>query len=666
MKPVTTDRIRNVALVGHGGAGKTTLAEAMLLESGTIKRTGSVEDGTSVCDFDPEEQRRGISVSLAVAPLAFDDHKVNLIDTPGYADFVGDVAAGLRVADLAIFVVSAVEGVEVGTETAWRLAEAENIPRAVFITKLDRERASFDRTLTALKSAFGNGIAPLELPIGQENDFRGVIDLLEDRARTYSDGTATEGPIPEELASTEHEVHEALVEGIVVGDDALMERYLADEKVDVGELAHALASGIASADVFPVLCGSGSEHVGIDRLLRFIVDEGPAPTDQGGPPAALVFKTVADPYVGRVNLFKVLAGPVRVDDHLTNVRTGADARLHQITTIRGKEQEPTSEVPVGDLAAVAKLTDTTTGDVLAAPGSTATAEPLTAPVPVLATAIRATSKADDDKLATALHRLDDEDPSLQVRRNDRTHQVVLRGMGETHLSLAIARLHDKFGVQVDEEPVKVEYRETVTGSAEAEGKHKKQSGGHGQFGVATIRLEPGPPGTGLEFVDAVVGGAIPRPFIPAVEKGIRDAMEHGGVRGFPVVDVKVTLLDGKHHSVDSNEMSFKMAGSLAFRSAMADAHPVVLEPISELVVTVPDEFQGDVMGDLNAKRGRIQGSASLGRGDAEIVAHVPTSELQRYAIDLRSMTHGRGTFAVSHDGYEQVPAHLVDRLSADN
>ncbi len=665
MKPVPTERIRNVALVGHGGSGKTTLAEAMLFESGAIPRTGRVEDGNTVCDFDPEEVRRGISVSLALAPLEFEGHKVNIIDTPGYADFVGDVAAGVRAADLAVFVVSAVEGVEVGTQTAWRLAEAEGIPRAIFVTKLDRERASFERTLDQLKEQFGAGVAPLELPIGSEADFRGVIDLLEDTAVLYTDGTRSEGPIPGELADEEHSVHEALVEGIVVADDDLMERYLAEDDIDAKELAAALASGIAGAEVFPVLCGSATGRIGVDRLLRFVVEEGPAPPVAAGPTAALTFKTVADPYVGRVNLLKVLAGTIHTDDHLTNRRTGSDARLHQLTTMRGKEQEAVDEVPTGDIVAVAKLADTVTGDVLAASGAEVEVEALPAPPPVLATAIRAASKADEDKLATALHRLEDEDRALRVDRNEETGQLLLNGMGETHLSLALARLKDKFGVEVEQEAVQVPYRETVTGTAEAEGKHKKQSGGHGQFGVANIRLEPLERSAGFEFENAIVGGAIPRQFIPAVEKGVVEAMGAGGARGYPVVDVKVTLFDGKHHSVDSNEMSFKMAGSLAFKAAMADAEPIVLEPISELVVTVPEEYQGDIMGDLNAKRGRIQGSASLGRGETEITAEVPTSEIVRYAIDLRSLTQGRGRFEARHLRYDPLPTHLVDKIAKE-
>jgi elongation factor G len=670
-----TARIRNVALVGHGGSGKTSLAEALLFHAGAITRPGRVEDGTTVCDFDPEAARRQISVSLAVAPYVHDGddglgYKVNLIDTPGYADFVGDVAAALRVADLAVFVVSAVEGVEVQTEIAWRLAEERRIPRAIFVNKLDRERASFDRTLDELKERFGAGVAPLELPIGNESDFRGVIDLLEDTAVTYANGSGaagstvgSEGPIPEELVDTEHAVHDAIVEGIVVADDDLMERYLADDTIEVKELVHALAAGIADASVFPVLCGSATKLVGIDRLARFIVEEGPAPAlgdgSDEGPTALLVFKTLVDPYVGRINLFKVLQGTLDHDVVLVNGRTVTDERLHQLVTLRGKDQEPTDHVVAGDLAAVAKLTATTTGDVLAVRGADISVEPFVGPEPVLAIAIHPKSKADDDKLATALHRLLDEDPSLHLERNAETHQTLLWGMGETHLGIAQERLARKLGVEVETEPVKVAYRETITTTAEAEGKYKKQTGGHGQFGIASIRVEPLPRGADFEWHDAIVGGSIPKNLIPAVEKGVREAMEHGGVFGFPVVDVRVTCFDGKFHSVDSSEMSFKMAGSIGFKEAMAKAGPILLEPVSELVVTAPEANQGDILGDLNAKRGRIQGASAVGNGEVEIVASVPTSEILRYAIDLRSMTHGRGRFEVAHSHYDPVPTHLA-------
>ena len=666
MKTFPTAKIRNVALVGHGGAGKTTLAEALLFATGATTRMGKVEDGTTVADFDPEEQRRGISVSLALAPFEFDGHKVNVIDAPGYADFVGDVSAALQAADLALFVVSAVEGVEVQTEIAWKLAEQRGIPRAIFVNKLDRERASFSRTLDTLKERFGAGVAPLQLPIGEEAALTGVVELLNDVAVTYSDGntTGTEGEVPADMASEEHEVHDALVEGIVVGDDDLMERYLGDEKIEIDELAHALADGIASGSVFPVLCGSATKMIGVDRLAKFLVEEAPAPGGGDGAAAAQVFKTIVDPYVGHVNLFKVLQGTLKHDDVLANLRTKADERLHQLFTMRGKEQDTVTEVAAGDIAAVAKLNDVATGDVLAAKGTSIDVDDFPQPEPVLAVAIHAKSKADEDKLANALHRLQDEDPVLRIERNPETHQTLLRGMGETHLSIALEKLARKFGVEVESEEVRVAYRETIASEAEAEGKIKKQTGGHGQFAVAWLRVEPTERGAGMEFVDKIVGGVIPRNYIPAVEKGVMETAESGGALGFPIVDVRVTCFDGKHHSVDSSEMAFKTAASHGLKDAMAKAGPVLLEPISELVVIVPEANQGDIMGDLNGKRGRIQGSGAIGGGEVEIVATVPTSEVLRYAIDLRSMTGGRGRFTLRHSHYDPVPAHLVDKIAA--
>jgi elongation factor G len=665
VKTVSSPMIRNVALVGHGGAGKTTLAEALLFVAGAINRMGRVEDGNTVCDFDPEEQKRTISVSLALAPFEWEGHKVNVLDAPGYADFVGDVAAALRVADLAVFVVSAVEGVEVQTEVVWRLAEARGMPRAIFVNKLDRERASFTRTLEQLKDRFGAGVAPLELPLGEEAAFRGVVDLLTDQAVTYegTTGRGSVGPVPDDMATEEHSVHDALVEGIVVADDDLMERYLGDETIPVDELEHALATGIADATVFPVLCGSATKLIGVDRVARFITEDGPAPTTTEGPPAAFVFKTVVDPYVGRVNLFRVLQGTIEPDATLVNDRTMTEERLHQLVSLRGKDQEPLKSAIAGDIAAVAKLSDTTTGDVLGARGADLDVERLERTEPVLPVAIRAKSKGDEDKLANALHRLQDEDPALRVERNAETHQTLLWGMGETHLGIARERLQRKFGVTVETDDVKVAYRETITTSAEAEGRYKKQTGGHGQFGVAFLRVEPRERGAGFEFIDAIVGGAIPRQFIPAVEKGITETMQSGGVYGYPVVDVAVSCFDGKYHSVDSSEMSFKMAGSIGFKEAMAKANPILLEPISELVVMAPESAQGDIMGDLNSKRGRIQGSSSIGNREVEIVALVPTSEILRYAIDLRSLTAGRGRFVMQHSHYDPVPSQLVSKLA---
>jgi elongation factor G len=664
VKSYPTDSIRNVALVGHGHAGKTMLTEALLFTAGAINRMGKVEDGSTTSDFDPEEHKRQISVGLSLAPIEVDGVKINILDAPGYADFVGDVSAALRVADLAVFVVSAVDGVEVQTEIAWKLAEDRGVPRAIFVTKLDRERASFQRTCDDLKNKFGAGVAPLQFPIGEEGDFRGVVDLLNESAYTYADGKATETAIPDEIAATEHDIHDALVEGIVVADDDLMERYLGDEKIDIKELAGALAKGVAAGGVFPVLCGSATKLVGIDKLIKFIIEEAPAPRITDGAPVAFVFKTIADAYVGKINVFKVMQGTIRPDAVLVNNRTAGDEKLHQIFTVRGKEQEPASEVFAGDIAAVAKLNDTGTGDVLGERGAQLDVEPYASPAPTLPTAIKPKAKADEDKLATALHKLQDEDPVLRIERNPETHQTLLWGMGETHLSIAIEKLSRKFGVAVEQEDVRVAYRETIGGAADAEGKYKKQTGGHGQFGVAFLKVAPLERGEGFAFEDKIVGGAIPRQFIPAVEKGVHETMEHGGVFGFPVVDVKVTVYDGKYHPVDSSEMSFRMAASLGFKEAMAKAQPTLLEPISELVITVPEQFQGDVMGDLNSKRGRIQGTTSVGGGEQEITALVPTSEVLRYAIDLRSITAGRGRFAAAHSHYDPAPAHLYDKIKA--
>jgi elongation factor G len=680
VKSFPPSQIRNVALVGHGGAGKTTLAEALLFCAGAINRQGRVEDGTTTTDFDPEEVKRGISLALSLAPFEFEGHKINLLDAPGYADFVTELQTALDVADLAVIVVSAVEGVEVQTEVAWRLAAGRGLPRMFFVNKLDRERASFERTLDQLRERFGAGVAPLELPIGEEASFRGIADLLTDSAVLYDGGKSTRGEIPEEMTEREHEVRDNLVEGIVVADDDLTERYLEGEDISAAELEKALAKGVAEASVFPVTCGSATKVIGIDRLAQLICEVGPSPLDRppvlveagegtaevtpdpAGQPLALVYRTIADPYVGKVSFLKVLSGTIKPDVVLTNPRSHSDERLHGLFTMRGKEQVQIENLPAGDLGAVAKLSDTSTGDTLAPKGTPVTVPPLEPPVPVLSIAILPKSKGDEDKLMTGLHRLQDEDRALFIRRDDETHQTILSGMGETHLSIVTERLARKFGVEVQTEDVKVAYRETITGTAEAEGKYKKQTGGHGQFGVAFLRVEPLERGGGFEFVDKIVGGAIPRQFIPAVEKGVAETMQTAGVFGYPVVDVRVTVFDGKFHPVDSSEMSFKMAGSLGFKEAMAKAGPVLLEPISLLEVTVPTQYQGDVMGDLNSRRGRVQGTEAVGNGEQMITAQVPTSEILRYAIDLRSITGGRGRFVSRHDHYDPLPSHLVDKV----
>jgi elongation factor G len=677
---VPSAKIRNVALVGHGGSGKTTLAEALLVCSGALNRAGRVEDGTTVSDFEPEEVKRHISVSLAMAPTAVGDFRINVIDTPGYADFVAEVEAALSVADLAVVVVSAVEGVEVNTETAWRIAAELGLPRLIYVNKLDRERADFERTLDQLRDRFGAGVAPLELPIGHEAAFRGVADLLTDTAITYETGSPVTGEIPDDMSEIEHRVRDALVEGIVVADDDLMERYLDGDTPSTKELEATLAHGVASGTVFPVVCGSATKAIAIDRLAELICEIGPSPlerhpvsvragdkstevaVDPNGQPLARVFKTIADPYVGKISLIHVLSGTIRPDATLVNSRTHGEERLHALQLLRGKEAAPISEAQAGDIIAVPKLADARTGDTLAPKGSPVVIDARPAPTPLLSIAVHPKAKGDEDKLMTALHRLQEEDMTLAVRRDDETHQTILSGMGDTHLQIVCEKLHRKFGVDVETEPVKVPYRETISKTADAEGKYKKQTGGHGQFGVANLRVEPLERGMGFEFADAIVGGAIPRQFIPAVEKGVQEAMATGGALGFPVVDVKVTVYDGKYHSVDSSEMSFKMAGSIGFREALAAAGPVLLEPISRLEITVPASAQGDVLGDLNSRRGRVLGTET-GTGDEQVViAQVPTSEVMRYATDLRSLTGGRGRFSLRHDRYEVVPAQLVDRI----
>ena len=674
-------RIRNVALVGHNGAGKTTLAEALLFTHGATKRQGRVEDGSTVCDFEPEEVKRQMSVSLAMAPCTVGDVKLNIIDTPGYADFFGEVRAACSVADVVVLVVSAVEGVEAQTEAAWELAEELGLPRLVFVNKLDRERASFDRTLAGLQEHFGAGIAPLELPVGEEAGFRGIADLLTDTAITYEGGTSHTGPIPDELADLEHQVREQLVEGIVVGDDALMERYLEGDVPSTEELEATLARGMTDGVVFPVVCGSAVTDVGIDRLATLIAELAPSPDarppvevvagdrtsevacDPAGQPLARVFKTISDPYVGKVSLLRVLSGTIRPDTVLTNPRTHTDEKLHVLELLRGKETEPTSEAQAGDIVAVPKLSDTTTGDTLAPKTTPVTVTGPPAEPAVLSVAIRPKSKGDEDKLMTGLHRIQEEDPALVVQRVDETHQTILSGTGETHLAIAAERLHRKFGVEVETEDVLVAYRETISKQSEAEGKYKKQTGGHGQFGVASLRIEPLERGEGFHFVDQVVGGSIPKQYIPAVEKGVLEAMSQGGVHGHPVVDVQVACYDGKYHPVDSSEMSFKMAGALAFREAMAKAGPVLLEPVSRIDVTVPASMQGEILGDLNSRRGRVQGTDTVDGGRQRITALVPTAEIQRYAVDLRSLTGGRGRFRAEHDHYDVMPANLVERMA---
>ncbi|CAN5545518.1 elongation factor G [soil metagenome] len=687
MSELSTERIRNVAVVGHSGSGKTTLIEAVLARAGVVTRPGSVAEGTTVCDTEPEEVKRQMSLSLAVAPVDWTApdgcrYKINLIDTPGYTDFAHEVDAALAVADLAVVVVSAVDGVEVGTEDAWTRCASAGIPRLVFVTKEDKPHADFHAVLDRLRGSFGAGVVPLELPIGEEAQLHGVVDVLSDQGLEYhADGSHTAESVPAELASEEHRLHESVVEEIIAGDDDQLERYLAGEVPTAADLERTLAHEMLAGVEFPVLLGSAATGIGIDRLADFICEIGPSPADRpvavragteqvpvpadtDGAAVVLVFKSVADQYVGQVSLFKVLSGTVRNDDRLRNSHTGAEERMHGLFYLRGREHLPTAAVMAGDLGAVAKLSDTPTGSTLAAAGTPVRVESPGSPTGRYGLGLEPVTQSDDDKLSDALARLGHEDPALLVERSDETHQTVLWGTGDMHLAVALERLARKFSVQVTTAEVRVPYRETVSTPAEAEGRVKKQSGGHGQYAVANLRVRPAERGTGSQFVDSVVGGAIPRQFIPAVERGIREAMAQGGAFGFPVVDVVVECFDGKYHSVDSSEMAFRTAAAVGLRDALAEANPVVLEPVSHVTVTVPEACQGDVLGDLTARRGRVRGSTSAGDGSCEITALVPAAELARYAIDLRSLSGGRGRFHSRPDHYDALPRHLERKVCA--
>ena len=593
MSAAAPSLIRNVALVGHHAAGKTTLAEALLHRAGAIDRRGQIADHNTVCDFEPEEHDRGFSLSLAVAPFEWQGHQVNLIDTPGYPDYAGEVHAAMRVADLLVFVVSAVDGVEVETERYWHEAAARGIPRMIFVNKLDRERASFERTLDQLRDRFGAGIAPLELPIGAEKGFHGVADLLTDRAYVYDGGRGVEAEVPDDMADLEHQVHDNLVEGIVVADDELLERYLEGEVPSTEELEQTLASGVADATVFPVVCGSAAEDIAVDRLADFICEVGPEPrrptagdrqrrrpVGRGGPRSrrANPWRSCSRPSPTRTWARSACSRCCRGRSARTTTSSTpapvATSGCTASSSSGARSSCRSSAIPAGDIAAVAKLNGTNTGDTLAPKGTPVVVPPIAWPAPVLAVAVRARTQADEDKLATALHRLLEEDPSLVMERDDETHQTLLWGQGETHLQISLDKLERKFGVGVATDEPRVAYRETITGTGDAEGRYKKQTGGHGQFGVCSLRVEPLERGAGFEFVDQVVGGAIPRQFIPHVQKGVEETMARGGVNGYPVVDVRVTCYDGKYHAVDSSEMSFKTAARLAFRDAMAQADPV--------------------------------------------------------------------------------------------
>jgi elongation factor G len=682
LKTYDAKDIRNVLLVGHGGSGKTTLLEAMLFASGALTRMGTVEDGNTVSDHDPDEQRRQISVSLAMAPIEWKDVKLNVLDAPGTADFVGDLRSAVRAADAVIVVVSAVDGVEVQTEYAWELAVQEGLPRAIFVNKLDRERADFQATLDQLVSSFGNQVAPFELPIGAEHEFNGIADLLHEKADLYPSGPhAEESDWPDEIHAMADPAREKLIEAVAESDDALIEQYLEEGTLPEAIITRGAKDGFANARLAPVFVGSASKAIGIDRLLDFIVEEFPSPSERAplsviakggeersrtsdptGPLTAFVFKTVSDPFVGHITMFRVFSGKIRPDSSVHNATQGTDERIGQLFALKGKEHESVSEVPAGDIGAVAKLPHTHTGDTFATKDDPVQLPAVELPEPLLAYAISPKTKGEEDRLATGLARLREEDPTFRVARNDETHETVIYGMGEAHLGVQMERLKGKFGVEVQAKPAKIAYRETIRRRGKAQGRHVKQSGGHGQYAVCEIEVEPLPRGEGFVYEDKIFGGAIPQQFIPSIEKGIVKTMSEGVLSGNPMVDIKITLVDGKFHSVDSSDMAFQIAGSLALKEVVEQAGVALLEPIVQLSVTVPESFTGDIMGDLNAKRGKIQGMEQVGGGKQVINALVPQGEVARYVIDLRSMTGGRGAFSMTFSHYEEMPQHLAQKV----
>ncbi len=676
------EKVRNVALFGHNDAGKTSLAEAILFNAGVVKRLGRVDEGNTASDFDPDEHKRGISVNTT--PLTFDwrGYKINLLDTPGFADFIGEVISTLRVIDGAVFVISAVAGVEVQTEIVWKMADQYAYPRIVYINKMDRENASFQRCLDQLAALYGSRVIPFQLPIGEEHQFRGVVDLIANKAYVYGDdGKPEEADVPADMADAVRAAREKVIEGAAEASDELMERYLEGEELADEEVLSALLAGVSSGSLVPVLCGSATHNIAVDLLTTAIVNTLPSParlTEIRGhkkgshdeisfpaapdaPLAALVFKTISDPYVGKLSYFRVFAGTFKSDSTVYNPLRDKEERVGQVFLVRGKNQIATREIPAGDIGGVAKLTDTSTGDTLCDRDNPIVLPPIAFPEPIMSLAVEPMTKGDEDKLSVALTRLSEEDPTFSVRRDSEVKQTIISGMGEAHLDIMMERMSRKFGVNVHTEPPRVPYKETVRRQARAEGKHKKQTGGHGQFGIAWLEIEPMERGSGFEFVDKIVGGVIPKQFIPSVEKGVRKAMEEGYLAGYPVVDLRATVYDGKYHPVDSSDISFQIAGSLALKNAMAEAEPYLLEPIVNVEILVPEAYMGDVIGDLNAKRGRIMGMEAEG-GLQRIRAQVPLAEMLRYSIDLRSITGGRGTFRMEFSHYEEVPSHIASRI----
>jgi len=675
--------IRNVGVVGHGDSGKTTLTAGLLFTAGATNRLLRVDEGNTITDFDEEEVQRKVSISTAMAVAEWKKFKVNILDTPGYNIFINDTRAALVAADGALVVVDGVAGVEVQTEKVWNFASEYKLPRAFVINKLDRERSSFERTLGSIQEAFGRTAIPIQIPLGSEREFKGVVDLVRMKAYTYAvdgDGKGRESDIPEELASAAQTAHEALIEMVAEGNDALLEEFFDKGTLPAEHISEGLQSAVKEMRLFPVLCCSALHNIGTDQILNFAAENLPAPTERevaatsngnevsrkiadAGPCSAFVFKTTADPFAGRITYFKVYSGVLKNDMNMQNLHKGTAERLAHIGAAVGKTITPMTELHAGDVGAVAKLKDTFTGDTLAEKGFSLTYPPVRLSEPSIAFAIEAKSRQDEDRMGNAVHRILEEDQSLRFYRDPQTKEFLLGGSGQQHVEVVVSRLKKRYGVDVALKAPKIPYRETIRGRADVQGRHKKQTGGHGQFGDCWIRMEPLPRGAKFEFVNEVFGGAIPKNYIPAVEKGILEAAENGFLAGYPMVDFRVVLYDGSYHDVDSSELSFKLAARKAFKNAMQEAKPTLLEPIMNVEIQAPVEYAGDLMGDLNGRRGRIAGMDT--KGNTQFIrAHAPMAEMLNYQNDLTSMTQGRGSFTMEFDHYDYLPALQAEKVIA--
>jgi elongation factor G len=683
MKVYDAQSIRNVALVGHSGAGKTQLTAALLFDAGAINRLGRVDDGTTITDYDEEEIARKHTLSSSLAYAEWNRQKINFIDTPGMANFLSDARAALRVVDTALVVIDAVHGAEVSTEKVWAAAEELEVPRIVVLNRLDRERASVDRSIESLRGVFGRTVIPIQLPVGEEKSFSGVIDLVSMKAWTFAtdgSGKPTEAAIPGDLEHAAQSARDALIEMVAEADDGLMEKFFEAGTLTQEELVAGLKRGVAAGRIFPAVCASATGNIGGQPLLDAILAYAPSPAERplkatnaagteervvqasdAGPAAAYVWKTMADPFAGRISMFKVLSGSLKSDSTVQNLTREAPERLGHLVLLQGKTQTNVPEIKAGDLGAVAKLKETLTWNLLAEKGIVFSVPSMKFPEPVISYAIEPKSRGDEEKISTALHRLQEEDPTISYNRDAQTKELLLAGQGQSHIEVTVAKLKRRFGVEVNLKLPRIPYRETISAATEAHGRHKKQTGGHGQFGDCKVKFEPLPRGSDFEFVDDIFGGSIPRQFIPAVEKGIQDARIRGFLAGYPMVDFRATVFDGSFHAVDSNELSFKMAGSLAFKDGMSRARPTLLEPIMDVEVYAPSDYAGDLMGDLNSRRGRIGGMDT--RGATTIIrAKVPMSEMLTYEQHLTSATGARGSYHMEFSHYEEVPQHLHAKI----